>query len=203
MKKLVNFNDYKLYEFEESKDILLPDRVVFMDKLNKEVKELLKEIPGDFKVKYARGKLLTIGTERKGDLRITINVTGDMVIFTAFPTEGPSFEFNYGFSRSDVDKMVSLIKKTIETDPNQGILPEPKGKTYKYDTSKQSKTVKEEEIEPLNKPITKKPIRRKRSIDINVIQDVLEDAYILDDIDLKNTSVEELVRRMLLETRKK
>jgi hypothetical protein len=60
-----------------------------------------------------------------------------------------------------------------------------------------------EEIDDIDIPITKKPKRIKRSIDIKIIKNVLEDAYILDDIDLKTATIDELIRRMLIESRKK
>ena len=173
MKKMLKFNNYKLYEFEEVDDVPYPEYAIYMDKIRAGV----------------------------DDLRITISMSGDKINFDVYPTQGPSYEFSYGFNKSSVDEILKLIDSAFDEDPNKGIVPEPKGKTYKYDTEEQSKTVKEEEIEPLDIPIKKKPVKRKRSIDINIIQDVLEDAYILEDIELKDTSVDELIRRMLLETR--
>lgn len=204
MKKLSNFNDYKkIYEFEVVENLPAADKLSFMNKLKSEVEDFLKDYPKDFRVNYIPGKKLTIDTDREEDLKMVVRVEGDKINFDAKPTEGPAYEFNYGFNKDGLDNILGLIESGIVDDPNQGIIPQPKGKTYKYDTDEPSATVKEEEIEPLDIPITKKPIKRKRSININIIQDVLEDAYILEDIDLRDTSVEELIRRMLLESRKK
>ena len=204
MKKLSKFNDYKkIYEFKEVENLPPADKLSFMNKLKIEIDNYLKNYPKDFRIKYIPGKILTIDTSRKEDLKIIIRVDGDKINFDAKPTEGPTYEFNYRFNKDGLDNVMGLVKNTIENDPNQGIIPQAKGTTYKYDTEEPSATIKEKEIEPLDIPITKKPVKRKRSININIIQDVLEDAYILGDIDLLNTSVEELIRRMLLESRKK
>lgn len=203
MKKLVNFNDYNIYEFKEVKDMPSAEKISFINDLKVKTNKFLKEYPKAFKVDVVPGKILTINTGNNEDLSVTVRVKNDKIFFTAKPTSGPEYEFNYSFKLDAIDDIFGLLKLSFEKDPNEGIVSKPSADTYKSDTKEASKDIKEEEIEPLDVPITKKPKRRTRSININVIQDVLEDAYILDDIDLKNTSVEELVRRMLLETRRK
>jgi hypothetical protein len=190
-------------EFEPVKDMPSVERLSFMNELKGNLEEYLKEKSDKFKVKYVPGKIITISTDRPEDIRIIIRIENDKIWFEARPTEGPTYEFNYNFDKNSIDTVFELAKLAIEKDPYQGIVPPPTGDTYKSDTDKPAEDIKEEDIEPLEVPITKKPKRRTRSININVIQDVLEDAYILDDIDLKDTSVEELVRRMLLETSRK
>jgi hypothetical protein len=199
-----NTNESKINEeFEEANDIPPLDRVSFMNELKDKTEELLKNYPKDFKINYVPGKILTIGTGNSDDIKIIITFTGDKISFIARPTEGPEYQFDYNFDENGVQEIFNLIKSAIENDPHKGILSKRPGETYPADTDKPSKDVKEEDIEPLDIPITKKPKRRTRSININVIHDVLEDAYILDDIDLKDTDVSELIRRMLLETRRR
>lgn len=190
-------------EFNPTEDMPDVERLSFMNQLKEEIEEYIKTQSDKFKIKYIPGKILTVSTDRPEDIRIIIRIENDKIYFEARPTEGPSYEFNYGFNKDGIESVFGLTKLAIENDPHKGIVPPPKGDTYKADTDEPSKDIKEEDIEPLEVPITKKPKKRTRSININIIQDVLEDAYILDDIDLKDTSVEELVRRMLLETSRK
>jgi len=189
-------------EFEgEAKDVPPIDRVTFMNELEEKTEELLKEYPKDFKLKLVLGKILTVGTDDPKDLRVVIRFSGDKINFNAKPTEGPEYEFAYSFDKTGMEQVFKLIKNAIDNDPHQGIVSKPTSDTYQSDTEEPSDDIREEDIDPLDVPITTKPVRRTRSININVIQDVLEDAYILEDIDLVKISVEELIRRMLLETR--
>jgi len=189
-------------EFDAREDIAPTDKLSFTSQLEKKVKEFLKDYPKKFKINIVPGKLFTITSDNKNDVRVTINIGGDMIYFNAKPTEGPEYEFSFNYNKHLVDSIFGLVKSAFERDPHKGTLSKP-GETYKADTKEPSEDIKEEEIEPLDVPITTKPKRRTRNININVIQDVLEDAFILDDIDLKNTDVSELIRRMLLESRRR
>lgn len=199
-------NSIKLFkEFNESDDLsgVELDKISFFNKLKEGAEKLLKKYPNDFQINLVPGKILTIGTTNINDLRIVIKASNDKINFIVTPTSGPNYEFSYGFDKNGIQEIIGLIDSAFKEDPNQGLEKKPSKEKYPADTSEPSKNLKEEEIEPLDIPITNKPKKRKRSIDINIIQDVLEDAYILDDIDLKNISVKELVRRMLYETRRK
>ena len=192
-------------EFDDnSKDMPSLDRVSFIKSLKEDVEEFLKNYPKDFVVNEVSGKLLTIKTTNQDDLRIVVRFSGDKINFNAKPTEGPEYEFAYNFDKNGVDSIFGLIKSAFENDPNDGMVSTPIPKTQPLpDISEpQDVEIQEEEID-IDTPITKKPKRRVKSININIIQDVLEDAYILNDIDLGNTSIEELLRRMLVETRRK
>lgn len=190
-------------EFDPVENMPPMEKVSFLNQLEQKIKEYLKDKSDKFKITTIPGKIITISTNRPEDLKVIIRVENDKIVFEARPTEGPTYEFNYDFDKNSIGSVFGLVKSAIERDPYQGIVPEPTGDTYKADTEEPSEDIEEEDVEPLDIPITKKPKRRTRSININIIQDVLEDAFILDDIDLGNTSVEELIRRMLLETRRK
>jgi len=179
------------------------ERLSFIKNLKEQTEEFLKSYPKDFVVSEIPGKLLTIKTENKDDLRIVVRFSGDKINFNAKPIQGPEYEFAYNFDKDDTENVFHLIKNAFEKSPNSGLVSPPTKETYPSDTDEPSDDIKEEDIDPIDIPITKKPIRRTRSININIIQDVLEDAFILDDIDLMDTSVDELIRRMLLETRRK
>lgn len=205
MNRIKNFNKFKLYEFEETTDLPSADKALSMDQLyQKIISDVKPNISDKFHIDYDRGKSITIKTDNPKDLKIRIKLKDLKISFLTKPplsfTSGPDFEFEFDFSSKDINLLVKLIKKEFEDDPNGGL--SYKGKdTYKSDTDEPSDDIRSDDID-LNTPITKKPLRRKRSIDINIIKNVLEDAYILEDIDLIDTSVEELIRRMLLETRK-
>jgi hypothetical protein len=205
MNRIKNFNKFKLYEFEEVPNLPSADRVLSMDKLYQRIKKDIKpNISDKFNIDYDRGKSITIKTDNPKDLQITITLDDNKISFLSKPalssTSGPEFEFEFDFSERDINTVIKLVKKEFDDDPNGGL--SYKGKdTYKSDTDEQSDDIRSEDID-INTPITKKPLRRKRSININIIKNVLEDAFIIDDIDLKDTSVQELIRRMLLETRK-
>jgi len=190
-------------EYDKPNDDIPLDRLSFMNLLNAQVIELLKNYPKEFKIDLIPGKKLTISTDNPDDLKVIVRIGNDKIHFTAKPTEGPEYEFDFSFDKNGVEEIFDLIEGAFKND-NGGIKSD-SGDTYKFDDEDESTELEldVDDEENLDTPITKKPVRRTRTININVIQDVLEDAYILDDIDLKNISPEELIRRMLLETRKR
>lgn len=188
---MYNFKEFKLLEWEEVKgDLPRANWVSYMDKLYKEIKNrIVPNISSDFKIDYDRGKKIIIHTDNKKDLIISIELYDDKIWYYVKPVKGIEFEFNFNFS-NDMSSILKTIEDEFKKDPNNGLSP-------KADIK---------EMEPyndINTPIVKKPTRKKSLIDINIIKSVLEDAYIIDEINLKSVSIEELLRRMLLESRKK
>lgn len=194
----------KLFEeFEENELNISPEKISFMDKLNDSIKsEIMPKINKKFKVNYERGENISIRTDNDLDLSIIIKFLDTKVSFYSKPTVGPEFEFEFDFNNKDLNTILKLIKNVFKDDPNDGIHRKYNNKDdqYVFDTDEPSSNISVEDMD-IDTPITKKPIRRKRSININIIKNVLEDAYIMDDINL-SVSVEELIRRMLLEDRK-
>jgi len=192
---MYNFKDFNLLEWEENKGYLpRANWISYMDGLYKEIKkQIVPNIPNDFKVDYDRGKKITIHTDNKKDLTISIELYDDKIWYFVKPVKGIEFEFNFSFS-NDTSTVIKTIQDEFNKDSNNGLSPKAEIKSI----NKENET-----DEDINEPILKKPTKKKKSIDINVIKDVLEDAYIVDDINLKNTSIEELIRRMLLESRKR
>lgn len=195
MSKMYNFKDFNLLEWEENKgDLPRANWISYMDGLYKEIKkQIVPNIPNDFKVDYDRGKKIIIHTDNKKDLTISIELYDDKIWYFVKPVKGIEFEFNFSFS-NDTSTVIKTIQDEFNKDSNNGLSPKAEIKSI----NKENET-----DEDINEPILKKPTKKKKSIDINVIKDVLEDAYIIDDIDLKNISIEELIRRMLLESRKR
>ena len=195
MSKMYNFKDFNLLEWEENKgDLPRANWISYMDGLYKEIKkQIVPNIPNDFKIDYDRGKKITIHTDNKKDLTISIELYDDKIWYFVKPVKGIEFEFNFSFS-NDTSTVIKTIQDEFNKDSNNGLSPKAEIKSI----NKENET-----DEDINEPILKKPTKKKKSIDINVIKDVLEDAYIVDDINLKNTSIEELIRRMLLESRKR
>lgn len=193
----------KLFEeFEENEFDLSPDKISFMDNLYQKLKTIIKPIiPEQFDIKYKRGDSITIKTDNNKDLIIKIKIVNRKINYYSKTTSGLEFELEYDFNEKGYQTIIKSIKKEFDIDPNNGLHRKYSNDddTYQFDTDEPSSNLKEEDMD-LKKPIKKKPIRRKRSININIIKNVLEDAYIMDDIDLKETSVEELIRRMLLES---
>lgn len=195
MSKMYNFKDFNLLEWEENKgDLPRANWISYMDGLYKEIKkQIVPNIPNDFKIDYDRGKKITIHTDNKKDLTISIELYDDKIWYFVKPVKGIEFEFNFSFS-NDTSTVIKTIQDEFNKDSNNGLSPKAEIKSI----NKENET-----DEDINEPILKKPTKKKKSIDINVIKDVLEDAYIVDDINLKNTSIQELIRRMLLESRKR
>ncbi len=213
-KKLINemikdFKSFKLYEFEETENYN-PEQVKFMDDVYKRINnEIVPQIPKEYAVTYDRKKLkIDIKTDNKNDLSVGTKIVEDKIIIYANPIGEPKYEFNYSFFSMDVDNVIKSLLYEFTVSDTNGLY---KSSSKKSRVEEDDETISEEPIafidddddDILDKPILDKPRKRKRSIDISVIKDVLEDAYIMDDIDLKNTSIEELVRRMLLESRRK
>lgn len=196
MSKLYNFKRFNLLEWEENiGNLPRANWISYMDNLYKEIKnQVVPNIPKDFKIDYDRGKKIVLHTENKKDLIISIELYDDKIWYYVKPVKDIEFEFNFSFS-NDTSNIIKTINDEFKKDPNNGLSPKAEIKSINID--------KKEEDDDIDKPITKKPVKKKRSIDINIIKDVLEDAFIIDDIDLKNISIEELIRRMLIESRKR
>ena len=207
MKRFKDFN--RLYEFEEKQRISTPEQISFMDDLYQKIKkEVIPIIPPQYKADYDRSKgIITIRTNNDKDLSIEAKISDDKMLFSAKPVNQPSFQFNYNFYAANSDSILNTIKGEFEKSETNGIYAgkETNGdrylKSYR-DEDDEDQGIPNEEDGDIDIPIVKKPKRIKRSIDMKVIKTVLEDAYILDDIDLKSVTIDELLRRMLLESRK-
>jgi len=188
-----SFKDFKkLYEWDDIK-FPQPEKVSFMDKLYKRIKEeIMPDIPEEFKIEYDRGHEIILKTGNKKDLSVGIKMLDDNISIYAFPIGEPEYDFTFTFNEINIESIIKTLKEEFSRSKTGGLF---KGK---------KETPKEKEIEDdEDSPILDKPIRIKRSIDVRVIKEVLEDAFIVDDIDLKNVTIEELIRRMLTESRKK
>lgn len=195
MRKFKDFS--KLYEWEDVDKLPSADKISFMDKLYKRIKdEIVPIIPKEFKIDYNRGREISIHTNNNKDLRIGSKIEDDKMVIYINPVDEPEFEFNYSFSQNDIQNIINTIKSEFERSNTKGI-------ATKNDDSNRRVLKRFEEGDNIDEPITEKPKRIKRSIEIEIIKTVLEDAFIVDDIDLKNVGIEELIRRMLSESRKK
>ena len=198
MKRFKEFN--RLYEFEETPKVPSAEVSSFMDKLYDRLKsELMPEIPEQFKIDYKRGREITINTGNKNDLSVGAKVENEKMIVYAKPAGEPAFEINYNFSASDANNIINTLRREFERSETGGI--SSKSSTRKP-IERDMKSFRDDDEEDIDTPILGKPPKKKRSIKINLIKQILEDAYIMDEIEL-NVTVEELIRRMLVAGRKK
>lgn len=197
---MYSFDDFKMLEWEENDGSKIPgaNYIQYMDNLCKLIKkEILPTVPSNFKVDYKRGNKITIHTSSKKDLSITIEVSDEDILYNVKPVSGngPEFETNYKL-KNGIEQILRMISDEFEKDPNNGLHKEKEEKPV-------TKKIKDfDEDDDIDEPITKKPSKISKSIDIRIIKSVLEDSYILDEINLKNLTIEELLRRMLIESRK-
>jgi hypothetical protein len=199
------FNEFRLYEFEERQKMPTPEQISFMDKLYNIIKkELVPNIPKEFKIDYDRGREIIIHTDNKKDLRVGAKISDEKMIIFSKPIGEPEFEINFNFQNANIDNVIHTIKSEFEKSETNGISTglEPREfKSFRDDDDDDDDNI-ENNQEYIDTPITEKPKRIKRSIDIKIIKNILEDAFILDDIELKQVTIDELIRRMLLESRK-
>ena len=187
---------FKLYESEGNKTPT-PEQISFMKNLyDKIIDEIEPVIPSRFKIDYDKTKGITIGTGKKSDLKISIRVSDDKMILSTEPAGKPTFEINYNFGSANVESIIKMISKEFEDMEEEPEKEAPK-------PSRRVLRDFQDEDDDIDTPIETKPKRTKRSIEIKIIKGVLEDAYIMDDIELNTVTVDELVRRMLSESRKK
>ena len=104
---------------------------------------------------------------------------------------------NYNFSTFDYENIVNSFKNEFERSKTKGL----SKSTRKIE--RDLKDFRGDDDEDIDTPIIGKPKKKKRSIKINIVKQIIEDAYIMDEIELNTISVEELVRRMLVASRKK
>ena len=198
-----NFKEFgKLYEFEENSKLPVAGQAFFMDNLYKRVKEeIMPTIPSQFKLDYKRGREISIHTSNKKDLHVGAKVGDDKMTLYSSPVGEPDFDLNYNFNYSNADSIIDTMKGEFEKSETSGLSKDTL-ESSKEPIARDLKDFRRGDVD-INIPITDKPRRIKRSIEIKIIKNVLEDAFILDDIELKNVKIDELIRRMLLESRKK
>lgn len=195
--KINKFNEFKMLEWLGEGKLPRPEYIKYLDSLQEKI---LKDInlPSGFKSDYERGRSIKIHTGDENDLVIDIIVKNDKIHYNTKPVKGMGIEsgINIPFN-NDINNIFKLIINDLNDN---------KGTEYYNKQSNIDNSISDNSdddfMDDIDKPILKKPIRRRRSIEIPVIMSVLEDAFIVDDIDLKNVSVEELVRRMLIASRK-
>ena len=202
MKRFKDFN--KLYEFEETTKIPYAESAAFMDELYSKIKEeLMPTLPTEFKLNYVRGKEVIISTGNSKDLKVGAKIDNDKMVLYSYPIGEPAFEINYNFTLSSVNDIVKVLRNEFEKSKNGGLSSSKTvSKTTRTPIKRNLKSFNAEE-DDIDTPITDKPKKIKRSINIKLIKSVLEDAYILDEIDLHTVTIDELVRRMLVQGRKK
>lgn len=206
------FSEFRLYEFEEKK-MTSPEQISFMDNLYQRVKkEILPKLPRQFKADYDRGKSITIHTDNKKDLSMGAKISDDKMVITTKPVNEPAFEMNFNFESAKAENILNILLGEFEKSETNGLyttkssprfLPSYQDDEDDYEDEGENDDKSEDEQDDIDIPITHKPRRIKRSIDIKIIKEVLEDAYILEDIDLKTATIEELIRRMLTASRRK
>lgn len=195
--KINKFNEFKMLEWLGEGKLPRPEYIKYLDSLQEKILKEIK-LPSGFKSDYDRGRSIKIHTGDENDLVIDIIVKNDKILYNTKPVKGIESGINIPFN-NDIKNIFKLILNDLND--NKGI-------EYYNKQSGADNTINNmgdesnDFMDGIDKPILKKPIRRRRSIEIPVIMSILEDAFIVDDIDLKNVSVEELVRRMLIASRK-
>jgi hypothetical protein len=196
MKRFKDFN--RLYEFEENVKNPSGEKISFMDKLYDRIKkELIPDVPEEFKVDYDRGKEISIHTDNKKDMEAGVKLDNDKIVVYVNPVGEPQFEFNFNFNSASADGIIETLTSEFNKSENSGLS---KG-THKP-IERDLKSFRDEDEEDIDTPILGKPKKKKRSIKINIIKQVIEDAYVMDEIELNTVTAEELIRRMLQASRK-
>ncbi|MFA5585877.1 MAG: hypothetical protein WDA02_04960 [Saccharofermentanales bacterium] len=192
--RINNFSEFKMLEWLGEGKLPRPEYIKYLDSLQEKIIKEIK-LPNGFKSDYDRGRSIKIHTGNKNDLVIDVIVKNDKIHYNTKPVKGIESGINIPFN-NDINNIFKLIVNDLND--NKGI------EYYKEQTKTDKPTSDDNDdiMSDIDKPILKKPIKRKRSISIPIIMSVLEDAFIVDDIDLKNISVEELIRRMLIASRK-
>jgi hypothetical protein len=205
MKRFKDFS--KLYEFEKQEKLPTPEQVSFMDTMYQRIKkEVMPTVPPQFKADYNRGREIVIHTDSNKDLRVGAKIVDDKMVTFSKPINEPEFEINFNFQSANMDGIIRTIKSEFDKSETKGIF---SGREQlvrdlpSYMDDDDDEDEMREDEDDIDIPITAKPKRIKRSIEIKIIKNVLEDAFILDDIELKQVTIDELIRRMLLESRKK
>jgi hypothetical protein len=196
-------NRFKIFEeFEESKNIPYPEYVIIMDFIYRKIKDEIKpELPGSFELSYKRGDIIKLSTENKKDLIIEIALENEMLNISIKPQNNvePEYEIGYDINKENADKIIDMIEKELIKNPVK------KTNAKKESVKKSQKEdfdIIEFEFNDKDKSKQRKKFTTKK-IDFNIIKQVLEDSFLLDEIKLaKNIDINDLLRRMLQEQRK-
>lgn len=178
-----------LNEYNEPIENMPPiDRLLFIKNLKIEAEKILPLYSDKFNVVTEPGKSLYISTDYDYDLTIKFSFNGNKIQVISIPTKGVPYEYNRDFSSYSVKMAIDAIKMIFKHDPNNGILSD------KDDTSLKSKTP----IKKTTKKTTKKIAEKTQTSDINptIIYDVLEKAFVKNEIELNTITLEDLINRM-------
>lgn len=184
MERLYKFNDFKLLEKEDigSTKYINPKFVAMMNDLYSRLNDLIMpDLSSDFKITYIQGEKITISTGKDEDLSFEVNRTDDLLSIKVTPINDIEYEYSFSVSQNGIETIFETIEGEVSKASNDGI--------YVQGDVSTINNVGDDDI---------RPQRVRRSIKIEHIRTVLEDAFIMDDIDLKDIKIDELIRRMKL-----
>lgn len=187
MKRIKDFKNFKLNEFNESDSYNHADRLSFMEKLYKLVKKIT---PDDFKIVYIEGKELSMYTNDNKKLVASAKIDDNKMVINAKPSDKPEYEYNFDFGQSDMDSILNIFIDEID-----------RIKTDKS-TLQSTPILNRRDLKSFIKSTTR-PVYKSRKgrkfISIDDIVEVLENAYINEEIGIliDEEDFEFLIDRML------
>ena len=162
----------KIILFEEfkgdPKNMPYPEHILLMDKLYERLtKEVMVLLP-NYKINYVKGKIITIKNNNEKDLNINIFRDNDKISVSIKPQKGPIYEFLYDINEDSINRIYDAIEQEIK---NTNFKEEKYLKPYKDENS------------------------TSNLISIDVIKDVLNDMFIIEDKDM-NKILDQMILKM-------
>lgn len=182
MKRIYNFNNFKLLEKEDigSTKYINLKFVTMMNELYKSINDLIMpDLSTNFDINYIKGEKITISTGNDNDLSFEVNRKDDQLSIKVKPLHGIDYEYSFSVSQNGIETVFETIESEVSKTTNKGLF------------------VKSVNLKDYNNKLEKAP-RVRRSLKIDYIKLVLENAVKNDEIDLKGIDVDELIKRMKL-----
>jgi hypothetical protein len=152
-----------------------------MDKINSRVKkEIIPLLSKNYTLTYDKGKSIVVKSNKdKFSFRIFIEKDSDKITVEVAPLKPPTYELNYVIDNESINNIINLIVNEIKNIEDIGDLND------------------DDSLNDIEFP--KKSIKKKNNntIDIDIVQDVLEEAFVNDEIILKKVDINELLLRMM------
>lgn len=149
------------------------------------IKEILPSLSKKVIYKFENNKISVNDPIYQFKFDIYLSQDGDKLVFEVKVNNSPSYEFDFPIDdASNINRIIGLLNKELN----------------EIEISSETDEEGFEDVKIQDKK-TKNSIN-KFSIDVKIIKEILDEAYILDELKYININTNELIRRMLKESRK-
>lgn len=157
------------------------DNTDIMDQINDRIEgEILPLLNNTYNVKYDKGKMISVKSNKE-KFSFKIFIENDKISVEIIPFTPPIYELSYDIEYENINNIIKLITNEIISGGDE----------------EKTEDVQDEIQKEIPTPKRNNKKRNNNSIDIDIVQEVLEEAFVNNEIILKKVDINELLLRMM------